>query len=336
MLARSAGTFAIVASAMTRAFTTLAVMTLALPQPVGAQPYPNKPVRLVIAFPAGGSIDTLGRILAGKLAEEWGQNVVIENRPGAGGNLGAAAAAQAAPDGYTLHLGAQTLAVNITIAPHQGFDPVRDLEPIILVATAQDVLMVAPTASYKTVRDLIDDAKARPDQLTYASLGPGSSAHLASALFAQVAGIKLQHVPYPTGMSQAVTDIMAGRISLWLATLGGALGNVQAGKVRALAVSGQARSEALPEVATFKEQGVAMEEESTWFAFFAPKGTPRELIAKVNRDVARILAQSDIKARGVTLGYRFIGGSPEELASFLKNEIAKWAEVAKSANLTAR
>jgi tripartite-type tricarboxylate transporter receptor subunit TctC len=309
---------------------------IALTQPVGAQPYPNKPVRLVIAFPAGGSIDTLGRILAAKLSEEWGQTVVVENRPGAGGNLGAAAAAQAAPDGYTLHLGAQTLAVNVTIAPHQGFDPVRDLEPIMLVATAQDVLMVAPTAPYRTTQDLIADARARPDQLTYASLGPGSSAHLASVLFAQVAGIKLQHVPYPTGMSQAVTDIMAGRISLWLATLGGALGNVQSGKVRALAVSGQARSEALPEVATFKEQGVAMEEESTWFAFFAPKGTPREVIAKVNRDVTRILAQPDIKARGVTLGYRFIGGSPDELASFLKNEIAKWAEVAKRANLTAR
>ena len=305
-------------------------------QPAPAQPYPNKPVRLVIAFPAGGSIDTLGRILAGKLSEEWGQNVVVENRPGAGGNLGAAAAAQAVPDGYTLHLGAQTLAVNVTIAPHQGFDPVRDFEPIMLVATAQDVLMVAPSAPYRTVQDLIADAKARPDQLNYASLGPGSSAHLASVLFAQVAGIKLQHVPYPTGMSQAVTDIMTGRISLWLATLGGALGNVQAGKVRALAVSGHARSEALPEVATFKEQGVAMEEESTWFAFFAPKGTPREVIAKVNRDVARILAQPDIKARGVTLGYRFIGGSPEELASFLKNEIAKWAEVAKSANLGTR
>jgi tripartite-type tricarboxylate transporter receptor subunit TctC len=305
-------------------------------QPARAQPYPNKPVRLVIAFPAGGSIDTLGRILAGKLAEEWGQNVVVENRPGAGGNLGAAAAAQAAPDGYTLHLGAQTLAVNVTIAPHQGFDPVRDLEPIMLVATAQDVLMVAPSAPYRTVQDLIADARARPDQLNYASLGPGSSAHLASVLFAQVAGIKLQHVPYPTGMSQAVTDIMTGRISLWLATLGGALGNVQAGKVRALAVSGHTRSEALPDVATFKEQGVAMEEESTWFAFFAPKGTPREVIAKVNRDVARILAQPDIRARGVTLGYRFIGGSPEELAGFLKNEIAKWAEVAKSANLGTR
>src|SRR5262245_55626920 len=171
MLARYAGTVAIAASAI-----TLALTCLALTQPVGAQPYPNKPVRLVIAFPAGGSIDTLGRILAGKLAEEWGQNVVVENRPGAGGNLGAAAAAQAPPDGYTLHLGAQTLAVNVTIAPHQGFDPVRDLEPIMLVATAQDVLMVAPTAPYKNVRDLIDDAKARPGELTYASIVSGTSA----------------------------------------------------------------------------------------------------------------------------------------------------------------
>jgi len=305
-------------------------------QPAAAQTYPNKSVRLVIAFPAGGSIDTLGRLLAAKLSEEWGQNVVVENRPGAGGNLGAAAAAQAGPDGYTLHLGAQTLAVNVTIAPYQGFDPVRDFEPIMLVATAQDVLMVAPNSPYKTVKDLVDDAKARPGQLNYASLGPGSSAHLATVLFAQVTGIKLQHVPYPTGMSQAVTDIMTGRISLWLATLGGALGNVQSGKVRALAVSGQSRTEALPDIPTFKEQGVAMEEESSWFAFFAPKGTPREVIARVNRDVERILIQPDVKARGVTLGYRYIGGPPEKLSAFLKREIAKWAEVAKSAELVAR
>jgi tripartite-type tricarboxylate transporter receptor subunit TctC len=305
-------------------------------QPAAAQTYPNKSVRLVIAFPAGGSIDTLGRLLAAKLSEEWGQNVVVENRPGAGGNLGAAAAAQAAPDGYTLHLGAQTLAVNVTIAPYQGFDPVRDFEPIMMVATAQDVLMVAPNSPYKTVKDLVDDAKARPGQLNYASLGPGSSAHLATVLFAQVTGIKLQHVPYPTGMSQAVTDIMTGRISLWLATLGGALGNVQAGKVRALAVSGQTRTEALPDIPTFKEEGVAMEEESSWFAFFAPKGTPREVIARVNRDVERILTQPDVKARGVTLGYRYVGGPPEKLSAFLKSEIAKWAEVAKSAELVAR
>ena len=305
-------------------------------QPASAQPYPNRSVRLVIAFPAGGSIDTLGRILAAKLSEAWGQNVLVENRPGAGGNLGAAAAAQAAPDGYTLHLGAQTLAVNVTIAPYQGFDPVRDFEPIMLVATAQDVLMVAPNSPYRSVKDLIDDAKARPGELNYASLGPGTSAHLATVLFSQVAGIRLQHVPYPTGMSQAVTDIMTGRVSLWLATLGGALGNVQAGKVRALAVSGHTRAEALAEVPTFKEQGVAMEEESTWFAFFAPKGTPHEVVDKVNHDVERILALPDVKARGVTLGYRFIGGPPEKLSAFLKAEIAKWAQVAKNADLGAR
>ena len=314
----------------------IAAGAAAPPTSATAQTYPSKSVRVVIAFPAGGSIDTLGRILAQKLSEQWRQSVVIENRPGAGGNLGAAAAAQAGPDGYTLHLGAQTLAVNPTIAPYQGFDPMRDFEPISLVATAQDVLMVAPDSPYRSVKDLIDDAKARPGQLNYASLGPGSSAHLATVLFAQVAGIKLQHVPYPTGMAQAVTDIMSGRISLWLATLGGALGNIQAGKVRALAVSGSARAEALPDVPTFKEQGVAMEEESTWFAFFAPKGTPKDIVAKVNKDVESILTLPDVKERSVTLGYRFIGGSPEKLATFLKNETAKWVVVAKDADLVAR
>jgi len=305
-------------------------------EPASAQSYPSKSVRMVIAFPAGGSIDTLGRIVAAKLSELWGQQVVVENRPGASGNLGAAAAAQAAPDGYTLHLGAQTLAVNVTIAPYQGFDPLRDLEPVMLVATAQDALMVAPNSPYKTVKDLIDDAKARPGEINYASLGPGTSAHLATVLFAHVSGIKLQHVPYPTGMSQAVTDLMTGRVSLWLATLGGALGNLEAGRVRALAVSGQARAEALPAVPTFKEQGVAMEEESSWYAFFAPKGTPRDVIAKVNADVERVLALPDVKARGMTLGYRFVGGPPDKLTAFLKAEIAKWAEVAREAELGTR
>ena len=318
------------------AWLAAVAVAFGLPAAASAQSYPAKSVRILIAFPAGGSIDTLGRILAQKLSEQWGQSVVVENRAGAGGNLGAAAAAQAAADGYTLHLGAQTLAVNPTIAPYQGFDPIRDFEPIILVATAQDVLMVAPDSPYRSVNDLVADAKVRPGQLNYASLGPGSSAHLASVLFADVTGIKLQHVPYPTGMAQAVTDIMSGRISLWLATLGGALGNVQAGKVRALAVSGSSRAEALPDVPTFKEQGVAMEEESTWFGFFAPKGTPKDIVAKVNGDVARILALDDIKARSATLGFRFIGGSPDKLAAFLKSETAKWAVVAKNADLIPR
>jgi tripartite-type tricarboxylate transporter receptor subunit TctC len=296
-----------------------------------AQGYPDRPVKILIAFPAGGTIDTLGRILAQKLSEAWGQNVVVENRPGAGGNIGAAAAAQAAPDGYTLHFGAQTLGVNVTIAPYQNFDPVRDFDPVILAATATDILVVPLTSPFQTLKPLIDYAKAHPGELNYGSLGVGTSSHLSSVQFADAVGIKLQHVPY-TSFSQTTTDLIAGRLSLWMPTLGGSLGNIQAGKMRALAISGPMRAETLPDIPTFKELGVAFEE-SSWYAFFAPRGTPREIIDKVNRDVERILAMPDVKARGVTLGYRFAGGSPETLGTFLKNEIAKWAEFAKRGSL---
>jgi tripartite-type tricarboxylate transporter receptor subunit TctC len=301
-----------------------------------AQPFPARSVRIVIAFPPGGSIDTLGRLLGQKLSEKWGQSVVIENRPGAGGNLGAAAAAQAAPDGYTLHLGAQSLAVNVSIAPLAGFDPVRDFVPIILVGTVQDVLMTPPEAPYRTVSELVEYAKARSGELTYASLGQGSSGHLATALFAQMTGLKLQHVPYSTGFSPAMTDLMTGRLSMWLATLGGALPHIESGKVRALAVSGHSRAEALPHVPTFKETGVDMEEESTWFGFFAPRGAAAEIISKVNGDVGTVLNMPEVKERARPLGYRFVGGTPEKLARFLDSEIAKWAKVAASAELKSR
>jgi tripartite-type tricarboxylate transporter receptor subunit TctC len=300
-----------------------------------AQAYPGKTVRMIVAFPPGGTIDALARILAQKLSEEWGQSVVVENRGGAAGNLGAAAAAQAAPDGYTIHLGAQSLATNVTIAPMANFDPGRDLDPVIAVSTAQDVLMVPPDSPAHSLKELIDIAKAHPGELNYASLGTGSSGHLATVLFAEVAGLKLQHVPYTT-ISQGVTDIIAGRISIWLATLGGHLGNIQGGKVRALAVSGQARAESIPDVPTFKESGVNFVEESSWFGLFVPKGTPKDITAKINRDTERVLALPDMKARGVQLGFRFIGGPPEKLGALLKSEIAKWAEVAKKADLVAR
>jgi tripartite-type tricarboxylate transporter receptor subunit TctC len=299
---------------------------------VAAQGYPERPVRLLIAFPAGGTIDTLGRILAQKLTEAWGQNVVIENRPGAGGNIGAAAAAKSAPDGYTLHLGAQTLAVNVTLQPSTEFDPVKDFEPIMLVATAQDVLLVPPNSPFRSVKELIDYAKAHPGELNYASLGTGTSGHLATVMFAELAGIKLQHVPY-TSVSQAATDVISGRIAVFLPTLGGHLGNVAAGRMRALAVSGAARATQLPDVPTFNELGVRFVDETSWYALFAPKGTRADIIAKVNADVERILAMPDVKEKGGTLGYRYIGGSPEKLAAFLKGEIAKWAEVAKDASL---
>jgi len=215
--------------------------------PAWAQSYPDRPVRLLIAFPGGGTIDTLGRILAQKLTEAWGQNVVIENRPGAGGNIGAAAAAKSAPDGYTLHFGAQTLAVNVTLQPSKEFDPVKDFDPIMLVATAQDVLVVPPNSPFHSVKELIDYAKAHPGELNYASLGTGTSGHLATVMFSDLAGIKLQHVPY-TSVSQATTDVISGRIAVFLPTLGGHIGNVTAGRMRALAVSGRARAAQLPDL----------------------------------------------------------------------------------------
>jgi tripartite-type tricarboxylate transporter receptor subunit TctC len=310
----------------------IAAALLAASAGAAAQSYPERPVRVLIAFPAGGTIDTLGRIIAQKLTEAWGQNVVIENRPGAGGNIGAAAAAKSAPDGYTLHLGAQTLAVNVTLQPSTEFDPVRDFDPVMLVATAQDVLLVPPNSPFRSVKELIDYAKAHPGELNYASLGTGTSGHLATVMFSELAGIKLQHVPY-TSVSQATTDVISGRIAVFLPTLGGHLGNVAAGRMRALAVSGKTRATQLPDVPTFSELGVKFVDETSWYALFAPKGTRKEIIAKINAELERILVLPDVREKGVTLGYRYIGGPPEKLAAFLNSEIAKWAEVAKGAAL---
>lgn len=299
-----------------------------------AQNYPDRLVRVIVAFPAGGTLDTLARIISQKLTEMWGQSVVVENRPGAGGNIGAVTAARASPDGYTLHFGAQSLSVNVTIAPQAGFDPVKDFDPIILVATAQDVLMVPPNSPFHSVKELIDYAKAHPNELNYASLGPGTSAHLATVLFSDLVGIKMQNVSY-SSVSTAATDLMSGRVSLFVPTLGGHLGNIKAGNLRALAVSGSVRSEQLPDVPTFKEIGVPFVAETSWYGIYAPKGTPSEIIAKVNGDVSRILETPEVKERSVTLGFRLLGGPPETLGAMLKNETAKWAEIAKSASLGA-
>jgi tripartite-type tricarboxylate transporter receptor subunit TctC len=297
-----------------------------------AQTYPDRSVRMIVAYPPGGTLDALSRIIAQKLSEAWRQSVQVENRPGAGGNIGAVAAAHAPPDGYTLHFGAQSLAVNVTISPYAGFDPVRDFEPVILVATAQDVLLVPPGSPLKSVGELIAYAKIHPGELNYASLGIGSSGHLATTMFADLAGIHLQHVPYTT-LSQASTDLIAGRISLWIATMGGHLGNITAGKVRALAVSGPVRAAQLPAVPTFKELGIGFTDETSWFGIFTPKGTPKPIIDKINSDVARILAMPDVKEKGTILGLRVFGGSPDGLAIMLRSEITKWAAIAKMESL---
>ena len=293
-----------------------------------AQDYPTRPVKIVIAFSPSGAIDVLGRFIADHLSRMWGQQVIVENRPGGSGNIGAAAAAQAAPDGYTLHFGAQTLAVNVTLSPTTAFDPINSFDPIMLVATAQEVFTVAVQTPFNSINDVIAYAKANPGKLNYGSVGIGSSAHLATVLFSDMAGIQMQHVPY-SQMSQGISDVLSGRTEVWFTTFSGPLPHIKSGKVRAFAVTGPKRAAQLPDLPTFKELGIIMGEESSWYAFMAPKGTPRPIIDKVNRDLRTILAMPDMKEREAQLGYRFIGGTPDELATFLKAEIAKWDGQAK-------
>ena len=295
---------------------------------VAAEDYPTRPVRVVIAFSPAGAIDILGRFIADKLSQKWGQQVIVENRPGGSGNIGAAAASAAAPDGTTLHFGAQTLAVNVTLSPTTAFDPVASFDPIMLVATSQEVFQVSAKTPFKSIQEVIDYAKANPGKLNYYSVGIGSTSHLSTVLFMDVTGTRMQHVPY-SQMSQGITDVLTGRTEVWFTTFSGPLPHIKSGKVRAFAVTGPKRAALLPDLPTFTELGIKMGEESSWYALFAPKGTPRPIIDKINRDVKKVLAMPDMKEREAQLGYRFIGGSPEELAAFLKHDIAKWQDLAK-------
>ena len=293
-----------------------------------AQDYPTRPVRIVIAFSPAGAIDILGRLIADKLSTMWGQQVVVENRPGGGGNIGAASAATAPADGYTLHFGAQTLGTNVTLSPTTAFHPVTSFEPIMLVGTALEIFMVANQTPFHSVKDVIDYAKANPGKLNYASVGIGTSAHLATVLFMNVVDIKMQHIPY-SQMSQSYADIFSGRTEIWFTTAGGSLPHVRSGKVRALAVNGPTRSKLLPDTPTMLESGVNMKNESSWYGFFAPKGTPKAIIDKINKDLQTVIDMPDMRERETQLGYRYFGGPPERLAAYVKDDIAKWQALEK-------
>jgi len=299
-----------------------------------AQTFPDKPVRMVVSFGAGGTLDTLARMISDELSQKWGKGVFVVNRPGAGGTIGSIMVAQSPPDGYTLNFGAQGLAVNVTIAPTPDFDPLRDYDAVVLVAAAPDVLMVPPSSSIHTVQDLIKAAKAEPNTLTFASTGSGSSSHLAAAYFGQLTNTQSRHVPY-TQVSQATTDLMTGRVSFLIATMAPFLGWIKAGEIRALAVSGLTRSEVLPDVPTFKELGIPYVEAASWYGIFAPKGTPRPVIAKINADVNEVLQNADFQKRSAALEFILLGGSPEVLDAKLKSEIRKWADVAEAIGLAA-
>ena len=291
--------------------------------------YPTKPIRLVVPFPAGGATDILARAVAQKLTEAWGQSVVVDNRPGAGGNIGSELVARALPDGYTLEMGTVgTHAINASLYPKMPYDHMKDFVPVILVAGVPNVLVVNPSVPANSVQELIAYAKANPGKLNFASSGSGTSIHLSGELFKVMAGVQMTHIPYK-GSAQALQDLIGGQVQLMFDNLPPSLPQIKAGKLRALAVTTAARAAALPDVPTIAESGLPEFEASSWFGVLAPTGTPPPIIAKLNAEIGKWLATSEAKEKLVAIGANIAGGTPEDFARHIAAETLKWAKVVK-------
>ena len=298
-----------------------------------AQTWPNKPVRIIVPYPPGGVGDTFTRSLAQQLSERLGQPVLIENKPGASQIIGAELAAKAAPDGYTLFLGSVTsLAINVRSQKKLPYDPVRDFAPVSLCFASPLYLVVNPTLPASSVAELIALARAKPGQLTFASVGQGGSLHLAGELFKSMTGVDMTHIPYK-GSAPALADVMGGQVSMIFDVGVSALPQVRAGKLRALAITASRRSEGTPEYPTIAEAGVPGYEASIWFGIVAPAGTPAPVVARLSREIAQIVRTPAIRERFVPLGLDLIGGTPEEFAATMRSEIPKWARVLQDARV---
>jgi tripartite-type tricarboxylate transporter receptor subunit TctC len=294
-----------------------------------AQPYPSKPVRIIVNFPAGGVADVYARIIGAKVQEAWGQPVVIENRTGAGGNIGAEAVAKSPPDGYTLNMSAiGPHAVNVSLFSKLPYHPVKDFAAVTLVLEAEGLLVVHPSVPANSVAELITYARANPGKLTFASAGTGTASHLAGELFKTMAKVDMTHVPYK-GNVPAITDLLAGQTSLLFATMPTVLPHAKTGKLRALATIGAERSRAAAELPTVAETLRGFEV-NNWIGLFAPAGTPAPIVQRWNAEVMRIMQLAEIQARLPVEGARFAPNSPEQFAQFVKSEIAKWASVVKA------
>ena len=309
------------------------IFALGAAGPAIAQPYPHKPIRLVIPYPPGGGSDTIGRPLAQKLSEGLGQQVVVENRGGANGNIGMEAVARSAPDGYTLvfALSAQ-LAINPGLYQKIPYDSVRDYAPITLLGAGGYILVVHPSLPVKSVKELIALAKARPNHIAYSSSGNGSGGHLAAELLNSMAGIRMLHVPYKGG-GPALMDLLAGQVQVLFATQLASWPHVQSGRIRALAVSTAKRPASLPDLPTVAEAGVPGYDSGVWYGVLAPAGTPREIVMKLNGEIVRVLNQPDYRGLLVNNTIEPIGGPPERLTQYIQSELVKWAKVIKDANV---
>ncbi|MEP7182331.1 MAG: tripartite tricarboxylate transporter substrate binding protein [Betaproteobacteria bacterium] len=308
------------------------IVVVAFPLTAAAQApaFPSKPVRLVVPFPAGGPLDATGRAIAQKLTEAWGQSVVVDNRPGAGGNIGADLVAKSAPDGYTVVMGAlSTHAVNPSLYPSMPYDAVRDFTPITLVATTPNVLVVNPTLPVNSVKELIAYAKANPGKLSFGSGSNGSAGHLAGELFKVDAGVDMVHIPYK-GAAPAMQALLAGDTQLMFDNLASSMPQVKAGKLRALAVTTAQRSKLVPELPTMAEAGVPGFDIATWFGLLAPAGTPPAVIAKWNADVVTILKSPEMRDRLAAQGAEAAPTTPTEFAQFIGRELTKYARIVKA------
>jgi tripartite-type tricarboxylate transporter receptor subunit TctC len=312
-----------------RIFFAAAWLIAALPAiAADAQSYPSKPIRIIVPFPPGGISDVMSRVFGQKFTDAWNQPVIVENRAGAGGNIGTEIVAKSPPDGYTLVMGSiGTHAVNVSLFSKLPYDPVRDFAPVALVIEADGLLVLHPSVPVKTVKDLIALARARPGQLVYASAGNGTAAHLAGELFKSMAKIDLVHIPYK-GNVPAISDLVGGQTSMLFATLPTVLPLAKAGKLHALAVTGAQRNPTVPDVPTMADTLPGFEV-TNWIALFAPAGTPGDIVAKLNAEIMRIMRLPDVQSRLVNEGAKFTPNTPSEFAAFVKAEITKWGKVIK-------
>ena len=312
-----------------------AALAVLAPCAAAAGVYPSRPIRFVVAFPPGGGTDIIARSIAQKLSERLAQQVVVDNRPGAGGNIGTDIVAKSAPDGYTLLMGsAGPLAINASLFKTMPFDPIRDLAPVTLAASTPNVLVVHPSLKATTLKELIALARARPGEINFASSGYGTPAHLAGELFNSMAGVKLVHVPYK-GASPALADLLGGQVQIMFSTMPPALPHVRDGKLRALAVTSAKRSPAAPELPTVDEAGLPGFEANTWHGVVLPAGAPPSIITRLNREIVAILHLPEVMERLSSQGAEALGSTPEEFAAYIRSETAKWAKVVRESGAKA-
>jgi tripartite-type tricarboxylate transporter receptor subunit TctC len=295
----------------------------------GATSYPTKPIRYIVGYTPGGTADMLARAVGQKLTEAWGQQVIVENRPGAGTNIGTEIAAKSPPDGHTLFMPTVANAINPTLYPKLTYDPVKDFAYIINFAKVPGILTVHPSVPARNAKELIALAKARPGELRHGSTGIGSPHHLAGEIFKTMAGVKMIHVPYK-GATPAIADIIAGHIEVYFGAMVSTLPHAKSGRLRALAVTSAKRVEAVPDIATLNEQGLKGFETGSWFGMAVPAATPRDIIAKLHAGAVRAIAAPELRQRMSAEGAEFVGDTPEQFTAFFKSEVAKWGKAVKA------